>query len=141
MKLARTIHIEALPERVWGVMIDIDRWPEWTPSTKQARREDEGAFRLGSSATLEIRGAPTARWTVVGFEEGRAFRWRSAPRFGPPVEASHVVEPAGSGANVTLTIEPRGIAGAIFSPLIVLLAKSNVEAEAAGLKRRCEAGE
>jgi hypothetical protein len=138
VKLERTVHIDAPPGLVWQVMTDIERWPEWTPSTISVQRRDEGALRVGSEATVELRRAPKATWTVTTLDEGRSFYWRSAPRFGPAVLAGHVIEPDGDGALVTLSIEPRGFVGALLSPLIVALSRANVEAEAAGLKRRCE---
>jgi uncharacterized protein YndB with AHSA1/START domain len=136
MKLQRKVHIEAPPERVWHVMTDIERWPEWTPSTLAVKRLDDGPLRIGSSAELELRGAPKAVWVVSELEEGRWFRWDS--RAMPSVSAGHLVEPAGNSADVTLSIEPRGVLGTLLAPLIVRMSRKNVEAEAEGLKRRCE---
>jgi hypothetical protein len=138
VKLVRTADINASPATVWQVMMDVERWPEWTPSTLRVQRHDDGPLRLGSTATLELRRAPKATWTVTQFEEGRSFYWLSKPAVGPAVLAGHVIEPASEGAHVTLSIEPQGVLGTLFSPLIVLLSVANVEAEAAGLKQRCE---
>ena len=136
MKIERSIHIDAAPERVWQVMSDVERWPEWTPSTKSVKRDDAGPLRVGSSARVELRGAPTATWVVTELEEGRGFWWVS--RATPPVAGGHFVAADGEGSRATLTIAPRGVFGTIMSPLIVWLSRKNVEAEAAGLKRRSE---
>jgi uncharacterized protein YndB with AHSA1/START domain len=139
VKLERTVHIAAPPERVWRVMSEVERWHEWTPSVIAVKRNDSGPLRVGSSAHMDLRGAPKATWTVTQLDEGRAFWWESDAT--PRVAGGHVIEPDGDGANVTLTIEPRGVVGALFSPLIVRMSRANVEAEAAGLKRRCEEGD
>jgi carbon monoxide dehydrogenase subunit G len=136
MKLERRIHIDAPPARVWQVMADVERWPEWTPSVIAVRRNDDGPLRIGSSAEVDLRGTPKATWTVTQLDEGRSFWWESDAT--PSVAGGHIIEPDGDGANVTLAIHPRGIIGALLSPLIVRMSRANVETEAAGLKRRCE---
>jgi hypothetical protein len=99
MKLTRTVHIDAPPARVWEVMRDVERWPEWTPSAINVERHDDGELRVGSAATLELRGAsPTARWVVTQLEEGRGFWWVSSPRFRPSVAGGHEVAPDGAGS-------------------------------------------
>lgn len=136
MKLQRTVRIDAPPERVWQVISDVARWPEWTPSVRSVRRDDAGPLRVGSSADVETRGTPRSTWVVTQLEEGRSFWWES--RATPRVAGGHVIEPDGDGARATLTIAPLGLLGAIFSPLIVWMSRANVEAEAAGLKARSE---
>ena len=58
---------------------------------------------------------------------------------GAHVTAIHEVEPRDGGSVVTLTLETRGPAAAIFAPLLDPFSRRNVEREAAGLKARCEA--
>ena len=137
MKLARAVQIDATPEHVWDVISDVDRWTEWTPSVLSIKRLDGGPLRNGSRADIELRLSPRAVWTVTQLEDGRSFTWE-ARTGGLTVAASHIVEPADGGALVTLTIEPKGVLGTMLSPLIVWRSRGNVEAEAAGLKRRCE---
>ncbi|MEX0750485.1 MAG: SRPBCC family protein [Dehalococcoidia bacterium] len=136
MKLERTVHIAAPPERICHVMTDVERWPEWTSSVKAVRRIDDGPLRIGSSAEIELRGTPNATWVVKSFEAGRSF-WPES-QVTPSVAGGHVIEPAGDGADVRLTIQPRGLIATLLSPLIVRMSRANVEAEAEGLSRRGE---
>lgn len=49
---ASEIEIDAVPEVVWGVLIDFERWPEWSPGVK----------------SMDLRG---------GVAEGSEFRWKA----------------------------------------------------------------
>jgi hypothetical protein len=74
----RTIHTEIGIDRpaatVWGILLDIDRWPEWNPFAKVS-----GRLAIGERLDVEIRPPGkkpmTFRPTVVKLEPGREFRW------------------------------------------------------------------
>jgi hypothetical protein len=74
----RTIHTEigvgAPAERVWDVLMAIDKWPEWNPFAKVS-----GRLAVGERLTVEIRPPGkrpmTFRPTVVALEPGRELRW------------------------------------------------------------------
>ena len=53
--------------------------------------------------------------------------------------ATHVIEPDGNGSKVTLTVDLSGIVATLFGPMIAGQSRKNVEMEAEGLKRWCEA--
>lgn len=53
-----TFRVNASPDRVWEILTDFDRWPEWNPSIPSI----EGEARLGSTVamTLAMPGRPSA---------------------------------------------------------------------------------
>ena len=136
--IERTVNINAPPERVWTVMKDVERWPEWTESMKSVERLDSGEFGVGSKARLKIRRSPNANvWTVTELTPGRSFSWETNSG-GVKGVATHVIEPDGNGSKVTLTVGLSGIVASLFGPMMAGQSRKNVEMEAEGLKRRSE---
>ena len=70
MKLSRAEDVEADAETVWAFAIDVERWPEVMNHIDRVRRHSQGAFGLGSSATLEQPRLPPTVWTVDEFKPG-----------------------------------------------------------------------
>jgi uncharacterized protein YndB with AHSA1/START domain len=130
--IERVVHIDASPADVWAVMIDVERWPEWTPSIAKVVPQDSRPIGVGSRYRVSASGVPGATWRVSEFVEGRSFTWGTDS--GVRVVAGHVIEPEASGSKVTLSITTRGL----FAPLIVRTSRRNMQIEAEGLKRRSE---
>lgn len=136
--IERTIDINAPPERVWSVMMDVERWPEWTDSMKSVERLHSGEFGVGSKAKLKIRRSPNPNvWTVTELTPNRSFTWETNSG-GVKGVASHVIEPQGNGSKVTISVALSGIVATIFGPFITSPSRQNVDMEAEGLKRRSE---
>lgn len=134
----RSIAINADSARVWQVMSDVAKWPEWTPSIELV----EGApanMTVGSEAQVKAKGTPKATWRVTEWNPGRNFTWVTSVR-GAKTIGEHVIEPAGDASSrVVLAIEVQGLMAAIFKPFIGKGIERNLTLESEGLKRRSEA--
>jgi uncharacterized protein YndB with AHSA1/START domain len=135
---SKTITIAAPPARVWEILVDIDRWPEWTDSVASASRGEAGPLQVGSTATVKQPKLPKSRWVVTEVEPERSFTWVSkAP--GVTSTGYHQLEPtADGGTTVTLTLEQSGPLAKIIGALGSRLIDKYVGYEAAGLKARAE---
>ena len=138
MKQSKAVEIGAPPERVWEVLIDVERWPEWTETVTSVTRLDEGPFRVGSRAKIDQPKIPETEYVVTELDAGRSFTWVAT---GPGVTttARHDVEPLpDGGSRVTLSVEQSGWLGSIMGRFYRGLTDRYLANEAAGLKSRCE---
>ena len=71
------IDIAAPPERVWAVMVDVEKWPKWTPSIRSVKRLVSGPLIVSSRVLIHQPKFPPAQWTVTEVVAGSRFTWRS----------------------------------------------------------------
>ena len=135
--LQHTITIAALPERVWAVVVDVERWPERIPTVESVERLDPGPLAVGSQTRLQQPRLPTAVWTVTELSEGSSYIWKSSSP-GVTVTAAHVVEPHPDGSRLTLAITVTGPLSGIGWLMTRSLTKQYVETEATSIKAAAE---
>ncbi|CAN7480230.1 SRPBCC family protein [Knoellia sp. LjRoot47] len=139
MEQSTEVDIDASPERVWEVMSDIERWPEWTDTVNAVTRLDSDSLGLGSRVRVEQPRLPATEYVVTEFEPGTGFTWVAT---GPGVRttARHRIESrAGSTSRVRLSVQQAGPVGTVMGRLFFRrLTERYLATEAAGLKARCE---
>ena len=128
-------HIDAPPERVWDVLFDVARWPEWTPTIESLEHPDGGPLQVGSRVTIRQPKLPEAVWEVTQIVDGRSFTWQAE---GPGIRsvARHAVVPDGAGSSVVLSIEQSGPVGAVAALVWRRLTQRYIEIEADSLDMR-----
>jgi uncharacterized membrane protein len=131
------VNIDAPAHRVFQTLCDVEKWPEWTPTMQSVQRMDRGPFGVGSQARVVQPKLRPAVWQVSAMNADANFTWTSTLP-GLRMEAGHAVASAGAGCRVSLTFAMSGafslIAGMMYGRLIA----EYVNAEAQGLKKRCE---
>src|SRR5579862_1450059 len=130
------IDIRAAPDRVLGILVDVERWPEWTSTTTSVRRLDTGPFRVGSRARVEQPKLKPAVWRVTELDDTH-FTWIAS---GPGIRmtARHDIEPTNTGCRVRLSLEFSGLFAWLAVRVAGELTERYIAAEAAGLKKRSE---
>ena len=132
-----TVDIDAPPARVWDVMIDVEKWPEWTPSMSSVKRLDPGELRVGSRVRIKQPGLAPATMTITHIEPDKCFTWRAkAP--GVVVTATHTITEKGKGSQVVLSLYFDGLVGGIIARATRGINERYIAYEAAGLKKRSE---
>ncbi|TDD42321.1 SRPBCC family protein [Saccharopolyspora elongata] len=139
MRHETTVTIAASPPEVWAVLADVLNWPEWTPTATSIAALD-GELRVGHRFRVKQPGVAAAVWDVVEVEPGVSFVW--ATRFaGSRMVATHRIEATDAGSEVRLRIDFTGGFALLLAPVMAGRIRRFVEAEAAALKRTCEAPE
>jgi uncharacterized protein YndB with AHSA1/START domain len=134
-----SVDIDASPERVWSVLMDVERWPEWTASMTKVERLDAGDLAVGARVRIRQPRLPVVVWQVSALEPGGYFAWSNKSP-GASTVAGHRVAPNGAGSRVTLSIDQRGWIVPILRLFFGGLTRRYVEMEANGLKAAAEAG-
>jgi uncharacterized protein YndB with AHSA1/START domain len=138
MEQRASIDVAASPARVWEVLVDVERWPEWTDSVSSVRVLDAGPLAVGSRVEISQPRIPTSTYEVIALESGSAFTWEQRQP-GSTVTAHHECAPLpDGGTHVELRVVMSGAVGRVVGRLYRNLTKRYLAMEAAGLKARAE---
>ena len=115
MRIEHTIDIAAPAERVWALTVDVESWPELSPTMTAVERLDGGPLRVGSTARVKQPGQRAKVWTVTAVQPGRPVPWR-APAFRAGVDPPPTPPPAPGGPAHTPPLPTAGRARAAARP-------------------------
>lgn len=132
-----SVDVDAAPERVWAVMMEVERWCEWTPSVRRIDRLEKGELAPGKAVRICQPHLLPVVWRVSEFVPGERFTWSNRIP-GLASSASHRVERRGNGSRVTLAVEHSGALAWLARGWISRVTLRYVALEANGLKARCE---
>jgi hypothetical protein len=119
-QLFAEIEIDAPPERVWQVLVDLPAYPDWNPFIVGADGRPEESARLTLRMQPVGARAVTLRPTVVEVTPGQRLRWLG--RVGVPgiFDADHVLTVAAAAGGGTLFSQSEVFRGV----LVPILARS-----------------
>jgi hypothetical protein len=133
-----TVEVFAPREKVWDVLVDVERWPEWTPTVTRAQRLDPGPLGLGSRTRIWQPRLMTTSWRVTALDPNAGVLVWETGRPGIKIIATHRVEPMQGSVRLTLTLQYKGILGLFMAIQLKNLNWDYLTKEAQGLKARCE---
>ena len=132
----------APPDRLWAVLSDVRRWPQWLPTVDAVTpREPDRPDEVGAVYTVEQPGMPRADWTMTDIDPGRSFTWESA-RPGIRTVGTHTLTPAPDGSTtIALGIEWSGLLAPLVRLTLGRKSLDYVTREAAALDSTAKAAE
>lgn len=122
-QISTEIEIDASPEVVWDVLIDLASYPEWNPFVVSS----EGTPAVGERLTNRLQPpggrAVTFRPTVTVVEPTRTFEWLGRPRIAGVFDGRHRfdIEPTATGSRL--------VHGEQFSGLMVRVLKKSLDTQ------------
>ncbi|MFE2263025.1 SRPBCC family protein [Streptomyces griseosporeus] len=137
MQWTTRVEIEALPEDVWQVVSDVERWPDFLPTVRRVERVGGGELGPGSLVRISQPRMPVLTWRITEWTPGRSFTWQ-ARSGGVTTTATHVIAPRDGGSTLTLGIDQTGLAAPLVGLLTGRQTRRYVELEATHTKRRAE---
>ena len=132
------VEIRVSPARVWSVLLDVERWPEWTTSVSRIQRVEVGPLTIGSRVRIWQPRLRPALWRVTSLDERRRiFAWTTRA-FGVKIIGRHQVEAHRNYSRLCLSIEYSGPLSAVVTRFYGDLSRDYIAREANGLKKFCE---
>lgn len=103
-----TLDIAASIETVWALTVDVESWPEMSPTMTSINRLDSGPMHVGSQALVKQPAQRPTTWTLTRLDAPTLFEWE-AKVLGVTMTASHHLEASdGGGCRNTLSVEMSG---------------------------------
>lgn len=136
--IASDVVIDATVDEVWALTVDVERWPDLTPTMTRIERREDGPMQVGSSAVVtQPRQRPTV-WTVTALEAPHTFEWQ-ARVLGVTMVGSHHLVPVDGGCRNELRLRLSGLGSGLMRLLLGGTFRRAIETENQGFKRAAEA--
>lgn len=141
--IAAEVEIDAPREKVWSILVDLARYPEWNPFTPRI----EATLKVGDPVILHVQmkpGQKTMRQPEVmtSYVEGQELGWGTTMVHGAVLHANRTQKLIDLGGGRTRYETVDRFEGAIV-PLVMALYGRHVQRgfdeTAAALKKRAEA--
>jgi hypothetical protein len=136
--IEHAIDIDAPPDVVWALTLDVESWPDHTPTMTSVERLDGGPITIGSRARVAQPGQRARVWTVDELVDGSTFAW-SARAMGSTMRGRHVIVPGPTGCRNTLTVEIEGPTARVLGCLVRRPIATAISKENEGFKTAAEA--
>jgi uncharacterized membrane protein len=138
MRFEKAIDIDASPQRVWGVLSDLEAWPGRIETVEAVELLTPAPLATGSRVRLRQPKLPEGAWEITAWDPPSFFEW-SQRASGVTSVAGHRVDALGEGrARLRLTLEMRGILIPILGRFYSDLINRYLSLEAEGMKRAAE---
>jgi hypothetical protein len=105
------IIINAVPQKVWVVLVDFDNYPKWNPFIKMLK----GDVKAGNQITVQIAPPEASGMTfkpkVLAFDRNKEFRWIGHLLFPGIFDGEHKFELIDNGNGTTTFIQSEKFKG------------------------------
>jgi uncharacterized membrane protein len=137
MDIKDTLEIAAPVEEVWALTLDVERWPEMTPTITSVVKTGSGPLAIGSTARIKQPGMRMATWTVTELEPNHRFVWET--KLGTvTLSGIHELAPGDAGCQNSLSIELSGFGSVLLRAVAGSRLRKTIATENLGFKHAAE---
>lgn len=141
MRFHTSIDIDALQQRVWDVLSDLEAWPRRIETVDTAELLTPPPITEGSRVRLKQPKLPEGTWEITSWDAPSYFEWFQKTS-GVTTVAGHRVEALdGDRSRLTLTLEMSGLLVPVIGLFYRKLTDRYMALEAAGMKRAAESSQ
>lgn len=137
MRIEHSIDIAAPVERVWELTMDVESWPNLTPTITLIERLEPGPLTVGAMARIKQPGQRARIWTVTALEPNQRFSWATRV-MGMKMTGGHYLAVTTGGTTNTLTLDVEGPLSPVLGRLLRRPFLKSIQAENEGFKRAAE---
>jgi uncharacterized membrane protein len=137
MRIEDSIDITAPVARVWELTLDVESWPQHTPTMTSIERLDTGPLGVGSQARVKQPGQRAKVWTVTALEPERKFAW-STKSMRMTMTGTHALGARETGTTNKLTVEIEGPLSSLIGALLRRPIAKAIAQENRGFKTAAE---
>lgn len=136
-ELCTAIEINAVPERVWQILTDTDKFPDWNPFIRSCKG------KLAQGETVEVvlgeGKTMTFRPTIVEVTPNRTLRWLGKLFVGGLFDGEHIFEIEPMDAHRVRFIQREKFSGLLIPVFNLDSTEQGFNAMNRALKQRAEA--
>ena len=140
-EIESSITIDAPSKRVWSVLMDFERYPEWNPFVSRIRGQPREGEQLELRLTPPGGMAMSFKPVVVKVEPEHEFRWLGKLLVSGLFDGEHIFELHPEGENRVRFVQRERFGGVLVGPMMFMARKSTqrgFEAMNEALKKRSE---
>ena len=139
MEFTTRVDIDSPRDRVWAVVSDPMRWPEWMDQVKEVEPVTGGPAAYGSEYKVKAGWLNTYTAQIRSFREKEEIGHAGTTLDGTNTETHRLSDAPGGGTRVDFTVTMDDLWAKAAGLLAGNTYNSYVVASAANLKRLCEA--
>ncbi len=141
--LKHEILIESAPEKVWGILADLEAVKYYNPTVLNAKCISPNREGIGAGRECDVKPKGKVKERVTGWIPGKSLAMELYESDWPVrnMAWTTLLEPSNGGTKVsqTLQYEPKGLLGAVLNTLMMKrLMDKNISRVFAGLKEFAE---
>lgn len=139
MHIETSVEVDAPADVLWMVLIDVESWPELTPSMTSVSKASAGPMQVGSEVSIKQPKLPRMTWTVTELTDCSRFVWQTTTPGVTTVAGHEIHDPSNNTSRLRLVVDQVGPMGWLTGRVAAGLTRRYIDLEAAGLKSRAEA--